>query len=69
MLLRQAAAAVLYPAHYSVGIRRVVIAWREPDLVANCRRIELLTTGGVEGMELPKLAGGASGSQRIYHAV
>lgn len=43
------------------GIKRVVIAWREPDLfVADCRGVELLTAAGVDVVELPDLAGEAS---------
>lgn len=39
------------------GIRRVVIAWREPSLfVANCQGVELLTAGGVEVLEVSELA-------------
>jgi diaminohydroxyphosphoribosylaminopyrimidine deaminase/5-amino-6-(5-phosphoribosylamino)uracil reductase len=39
------------------GIRRVVIAWREPSLfVADCQGVELLTAAGVEVVELPDLA-------------
>ncbi|GAB3427889.1 dCMP deaminase [Flindersiella endophytica] len=41
----------------AADIRRVVIAWREPDLfVADCRGVELLTAAGVEVVELPELA-------------
>ena len=40
------------------GIRRVVIAWREPPLlVENCVGVELLTAAGVTVVELPGLAG------------
>ena len=37
------------------GIRRVVIAWREPDLfVADCQGYELLEQAGLEVIELPR---------------
>ena len=39
----------------AAGIRRVVIAWREPSLfVADCRGYELLTAAGVAVIELPE---------------
>ena len=39
------------------GIRRVVIAWREPSLfVADCQGVELLREAGVEVVELSHLA-------------
>lgn len=39
------------------GIRRVVIAWREPSLfVADCRGRELLEAAGLEVFELPEFA-------------
>ncbi|MEV4343575.1 deaminase [Actinoplanes sp. NPDC049596] len=38
------------------GIRRVVIAWREPALFATCEGVTLLTGAGVEIVELPDLA-------------
>lgn len=42
------------------GIRRVVIAWREPSLfVADCQGYELLERAGVEVAELPEFAGRA----------
>jgi diaminohydroxyphosphoribosylaminopyrimidine deaminase/5-amino-6-(5-phosphoribosylamino)uracil reductase len=41
----------------ATGIRRVVIAWREPALfVADCQGVELLTAAGVTIEELPDLA-------------
>jgi diaminohydroxyphosphoribosylaminopyrimidine deaminase/5-amino-6-(5-phosphoribosylamino)uracil reductase len=41
----------------AAGLRRVVIAWREPDLfVANCQGEELLAQAGLEVAELPDLA-------------
>jgi diaminohydroxyphosphoribosylaminopyrimidine deaminase / 5-amino-6-(5-phosphoribosylamino)uracil reductase len=41
----------------AAGLRRVVIAWREPDLfVANCQGEELLAEAGLEVAELPDLA-------------
>src|ERR1700729_4426889 len=49
----------------AAGLRRVVIAWREPALfVADCQGFELLTEAGVEGAELPALAGLAGGPHR-----
>ena len=42
------------------GIKRVVIAWREPSLfVDNCVGLELLGRGGVETLELTDLAAAA----------
>ncbi len=42
------------------GLRRVVIAWREPGLfVADCQGYELLTAAGVTVVELAELAGQA----------
>jgi pyrimidine deaminase RibD-like protein len=39
------------------GIRRVVVAWREPSLfVADCQGMELLERAGVEVTELAELA-------------
>ena len=39
------------------GLRRVVIAWREPTLfVADCQGYELLAEAGLEVAELPALA-------------
>jgi diaminohydroxyphosphoribosylaminopyrimidine deaminase/5-amino-6-(5-phosphoribosylamino)uracil reductase len=39
------------------GIRRVVVAWREPDLfVAHARGCELLAAAGVEVVEIAELA-------------
>jgi pyrimidine deaminase RibD-like protein len=44
------------------GIRRVVIAWREPSLfVADCQGAELLEQAGIEVTELPGLAQLAQG--------
>ena len=41
----------------AAGLRRVVIAWREPDLfVANCQGEQLLAQAGLEVAELPDLA-------------
>lgn len=41
----------------AAGIRRVVIAWREPSLfVADCRGCELLTAAGAAVIELPEFA-------------
>ncbi|WP_331718855.1 deaminase (plasmid) [Streptomyces sp. NBC_00161] len=42
------------------GLRRVVVAWREPSLFVNdCVGIELLTEAGVPVIELPELADSA----------
>ncbi len=47
------------------GIRRVVLAWREPGLfVADARGAELLTEAGVEVVELPELADAALAPNR-----
>ena len=44
-----------------VGIRRVVIAWREPSLfVADCQGVEILMREGIEVLEVPELADLAS---------
>ena len=41
----------------AAGLRRVVIAWREPALfVADCQGYELLAEAGLEVAELPALA-------------
>jgi diaminohydroxyphosphoribosylaminopyrimidine deaminase / 5-amino-6-(5-phosphoribosylamino)uracil reductase len=41
----------------AAGIRRVVIAWREPDLfVADCQGVELLTSHGIEVVEISDLS-------------
>lgn len=42
------------------GIRRVVIAWREPDtFVSGCQGADVLTEAGVEVIEIPELADAA----------
>jgi pyrimidine deaminase RibD-like protein len=47
------------------GLRRVVIAWREPDLfVADCQGAELLAQAGLEVTELPDLAALAAAPNR-----
>lgn len=47
------------------GIRRVVVAWREPSLfVADCQGMELLERAGVEVAELGELAGLAKAPNR-----
>ncbi|SFG62541.1 5-amino-6-(5-phosphoribosylamino)uracil reductase [Actinopolymorpha cephalotaxi] len=38
------------------GIRRVVLAWREPALFVDCHGVERLRDAGVEVVELPELA-------------
>ncbi|GAA3837899.1 hypothetical protein GCM10022226_70090 [Sphaerisporangium flaviroseum] len=38
------------------GIRRVVFAWREPDLFVDCVGAETLRAAGVEVVEIPELA-------------
>lgn len=41
----------------AAGIRRVVTAWREPDLfVADCVGVESLSAGGATVIEVPELA-------------
>jgi diaminohydroxyphosphoribosylaminopyrimidine deaminase / 5-amino-6-(5-phosphoribosylamino)uracil reductase len=45
----------------AAGLRRVVIAWREPDLlVADCQGYELLSAAGIEVTELPEFAAAAA---------
>lgn len=47
------------------GIRRVVIAWREPSLfVADCQGAELLAAAGVTVIEMPELAERAKAANR-----
>ena len=47
------------------GIRRVVIAWREPGLfVANCEGAELLTLAGLDVTEMPSFAAQAVAPNR-----
>jgi pyrimidine deaminase RibD-like protein len=47
------------------GIRRVVIAWREPDLfVADCQGYELLEQAGLEVIELPAFSEQAAAPNR-----
>ena len=47
------------------GIRRVVIAWREPSLfVADCQGYELLKQAGLDVTELPALAEQAAAPNR-----
>ncbi|MBB4916162.1 dCMP deaminase [Streptosporangium saharense] len=41
------------------GVRRVVLAWREPLLFVDCRGAEELTAAGVTVLEIPDLAGAA----------
>ncbi|TCC55111.1 dCMP deaminase [Kribbella pittospori] len=40
----------------AAGIRRVVLAWREPSTFVDCEGVELLEAAGVEVLELPDLA-------------
>lgn len=40
----------------AAGIRRVVFAWREPELFADCTGAETLRAAGAEVVELPELA-------------
>lgn len=38
------------------GLRRVVIAWREPDLfVSGCTGVELMESSGIEVTEIPEM--------------
>ncbi len=47
------------------GLRRVVIAWREPDLlVTDCQGYELLSAAGIEVTELPEFAAAAAAPNR-----
>ena len=47
------------------GIRRVVIAWREPSLfVADCQGVELLAQAGLAVVELPSLTAEAAAPNR-----
>ncbi len=47
------------------GIRRVVIAWREPGLfVADCQGAELLTQAGLDVTEMPSFAAQAAAPNR-----
>jgi diaminohydroxyphosphoribosylaminopyrimidine deaminase/5-amino-6-(5-phosphoribosylamino)uracil reductase len=49
----------------AAGLRRVVIAWREPALfVADCEGYELLTEAGLAVDELPDLAAKAAAPNR-----
>jgi len=49
----------------AAGLRRVVIAWREPALfVADCQGYELLAEAGLEVAELPALAALAAAPNR-----
>src|ERR687890_265952 len=41
----------------AAGIRRVVRAWREPLLFADCHGVEDLRAAGAEVIEIPELAG------------
>jgi pyrimidine deaminase RibD-like protein len=49
----------------AAGLRRVVIAWREPALfVAYCQGYELLSSAGLTVNELPEFAAGAAAPNR-----
>ncbi|HVT67531.1 MAG TPA: deaminase [Trebonia sp.] len=49
----------------AAGLRRVVIAWREPALfVADCQGCELLSQAGLAVTELPELAADAAAPNR-----
>ena len=49
----------------AAGLRRVVIAWREPALfVANCQGVELLARAGITVTELPEFAADAAAPNR-----
>jgi pyrimidine deaminase RibD-like protein len=49
----------------AAGLRRVVIAWREPALfVANCQGVELLTRAGITVTELAEFAADAAAPNR-----
>jgi diaminohydroxyphosphoribosylaminopyrimidine deaminase / 5-amino-6-(5-phosphoribosylamino)uracil reductase len=53
----------------AAGLRRVVIAWREPSLfVADCRGYELLREAGLEVIELPELTADAiAPNSHLFH--
>ncbi|MDY7083775.1 MAG: deaminase [Actinomycetota bacterium] len=40
----------------AAGIRRVAIAWREPDVFVTCEGVALLAAAGVEVVEMPEFA-------------
>jgi pyrimidine deaminase RibD-like protein len=40
----------------AAGVRRVVFAWREPDVFTDCAGAETLRAAGAEVVELPALA-------------
>jgi pyrimidine deaminase RibD-like protein len=49
----------------AAGLRRVVIAWREPALfVADCQGYELLSAAGLQVSEMPGLAAEAAAPNR-----
>jgi diaminohydroxyphosphoribosylaminopyrimidine deaminase/5-amino-6-(5-phosphoribosylamino)uracil reductase len=49
----------------AAGLRRVVVAWREPALfVADCQGIELLVEAGIAVTELPEFAADAAAPNR-----
>jgi len=49
----------------AAGLRRVVIAWREPALfVADCQGVELLSAAGITVTELPQFAADAAAPNR-----
>jgi diaminohydroxyphosphoribosylaminopyrimidine deaminase / 5-amino-6-(5-phosphoribosylamino)uracil reductase len=49
----------------AAGLRRVVIAWREPAVfVADCQGAELLARAGIEVTELPEFAADAAAPNR-----
>ena len=49
----------------AAGLRRVVIAWREPALfVADCQGYELLSRAGLTVAELPEFAAAAAAPNR-----
>jgi len=41
----------------AAGIGRVVFAWREPDLFADCQGMQILAAAGLAVTEIPELAG------------
>lgn len=40
----------------AAGIGRVVLAWREPSIFVDCEGVELLSSAGLDVLELPELA-------------
>lgn len=43
----------------AAGVKRVVLAWREPPLFVDCMGVELLTSAGVAVVEVPEVENAA----------